>query len=92
MSFFITEAETEKWLERETRVLTMPDGSKRSFTDMRLMWRSLDYVTQTSTITEEFLIEVALDWGERENLDFEITFPNMLVYAHKELRLQRGID
>jgi hypothetical protein len=87
-----TEEETEHWFEEQTRKLTMPDGSTILFTETKLAWRSLDYVTETSNITEGFLIELAVDWGKEENLDFKITFPNMCVYAHRELRWQRGID
>lgn len=92
MSFFITEKETEHWLELETRNLHFPAGKTKPFTETRLTWRSLDYIIQTSDITQQELIQWAIDWGHRENLDFKITFPNMLVYAHRELRHSRGID
>lgn len=92
MSFFITEKRTEEWLELERRDFILPDGSKRALTETRLTWRSLDYITETSSITEAFLIEEALAWGERQNLDFSVTFPNVLVFVHRELRYQRGID
>ncbi len=105
MSFFIKEAETEKWLESESRMLTMQDGSKVTFTDTRLMWRSVDFVTdktlhwmphywdeEIKPVTLEQLIEKALEWSKRDNLDFSVTFPNMAVYIHRQMRWVMGID
>lgn len=105
MAFFITEAETERWLEQETRMLPMPDGSKRHFTDTKLTWRSVDFVTDkklkwlvahwgdcVNPITLEELIKKAIIWGKKDNLSFEITFPNMAVHLHREIRKATGID
>ena len=41
---FITEKETEKRLERQTRKLPMPGGGEREFTCLTLTWKAFDFL------------------------------------------------
>lgn len=93
MSFFITEKQTEQWLERETRLITMPDGSMRPITGFRLMWSGFDFILEHSlTIDEARLVELALMSARETNRTLEQQFPNVVAYVHQALRKRLGID
>jgi hypothetical protein len=93
MAFFITEKKTEEWMERETRSITMPDGSTRPITDFKLMWHGFDFVLEhSSTIDEARLVELSLMSAQETGRSFEQQFPNVVAFAHRALRKHLGVD
>ena len=92
MAFFISEKETEEYLERETRDIPMPDGSTRPFTTTRLAWRSLDYILEWGWFTQERVVELAIINAEEVGLSFEDSFNDTLAYIHAEMRKTQGVD
>lgn len=98
MERFITEKETEAWLEQETRDITMPDGSTRPITHFKLMWNGFDFLTATPYYqpkpyyTEARLVEWAVMDAEGTGRSFEETFPGVVTYVYKALRKHLGID
>jgi hypothetical protein len=92
MSFFITEKETEKWLEPESRDIAMPDGSKRSIEMFKLAWRSFDFLTVCQCYTAKELIELSIKNADEMGYSFEDSFPNVLAYLHRDARKKMGID
>lgn len=92
MGFFITEKETEAWLEEETRTLTLPDGTVKPFTGFKLLWRSFDYILETSTFTEKRLIELAQLSSRETGRSFGQSFHDLLAYTHRLLRKRQGVD
>ena len=68
MAFFITEKETEEFLELETRNIPMPDGTMRPFTDLRLTWRSYDFLIVCGKYTAKELVDLAIRNGEEMGL------------------------
>ncbi|MEE9398550.1 MAG: hypothetical protein V3V31_16245 [Methylococcales bacterium] len=92
MGFFITNKETEDYLETETRDITMPDGSVRSFTGFKLMWYSFDYLTIAGNYTKNELVALAIRNAEKMGYSFEDSFPNVLAYIHQHVRKAQGIE
>lgn len=90
MSKFYTEKETEDYLENETRVLTLPDGSKESVTTMHLTWVQFDSMQDTNAFTNEELIQWTYDWYQREQrYDFTTYFWNLVAFAFSEVKKKR---
>lgn len=90
---FITEKDTEAYLEQETREVRMPDGSLRPVRLFKLVWRSFDYILATSRhIQEEDLTGWGLLSAQETGRSFDLQFPNVLAYTHRALRKQQGID
>lgn len=92
MGFFITEKQTEDYLEQETRAILMPDGTRRPFTGFKLMWRSFDYLTLAGNYTGKELTALALQNAQEMGYSFEQSFPSVLAYLHQHVRKAQGID
>lgn len=92
MPFFITEKETESWLEQESRDLAMPDGSKRSVQMFKINWRSYDFLTVCRCYTPKELIDLSIKNADEMGYSFEDSFPNVLSYLHRHARKAMGID
>lgn len=84
--FFIKEQEIEALLAFETRILTMPDGTKRPYTGMRLHWNSYDYVTiKVGLFTGRELVEIAVRDAQEMNRSFETSFRNTIAFMHQQI-------
>jgi len=86
MNKFLTEKETEKRLESETRMLTLPDGKTVPVRGFKLTWNSFDLLQQANMFTAEQLIELAYSWSEREGIAFDTTLHNICAYAHEQAK------
>lgn len=86
MEHFFTEKETEALLELETRDITMPDGSTRSFSAFRLMWNNFDYLTLSAGYTEKNLLELSVKNAEEMDISVEESFPNVVAYVNLAYR------
>lgn len=92
MGFFITEKETERLLEMETRLLSFPDG-KRQHTDFRITWEALDFIIQASNnFTEELLVDLSIKNSQAMGYSFQESFRVLLSYVQQALRKRLGID
>jgi hypothetical protein len=84
--FFMTEKETEEWLELETRSVRMPDGATRPLTLFRLAWNSFDHVIESGLFTDTELAGLAVEASNETGQPFDRTFPNMVAYVAREVR------
>jgi len=91
MSFFISEKETENYLEVETRDLPMPDGTIKPFTGFKLMWRAVDYLIITAGYSRAELADLAIKNAKEMGYSFEDSFPNVVAYVHREIKKKQGI-
>jgi hypothetical protein len=89
---FFTEKETEYWLETETRLLPMPDGSQKPVTSFRLVWGAFDFLVKVGRKTPARLVELSLLNAQEMNLSFEESFPAVIAYLDHGLRKQYGIN
>ncbi len=89
---FLTEKQTEAWLEMETRDLPMPDGTLRPFTDTKLHWNAYDFIVSQEMFTGARLVELSLIDSKETGFPFEMSFPNTVSYAYFRLRKRLGID
>lgn len=78
MSFFITEKEVEGLLGLESRDLAMPDGTSRSFSGFKLMWKALEFLVVCGRWSKRELVELAL----RRQDDPAYSLDNLLPLAH----------
>ena len=90
MSKFFTEKETEEFLLDETRILTLPDGSKESVTTFRLTWEAFDLMESTHAFTNQEIIEWTYDWYMRDRkYDFTTYFYNFVAFAFSDVKKKR---
>ena len=92
MAFFITEKETERWLEQEIRDMRMPDGSYRPAREFRITWSAKDFLDQFSDITDEDISETAVIYAEQTNKPYERAYFEVLAEYERELRKVLEID
>jgi hypothetical protein len=88
--FFITEKETEEWLNLETRDLPMPDGATRPLTDFKLTWNSFDFIVRFGMFTPLELVKLAYLSTSETGFPFEETFPNVVAFIERTVRSSRG--
>ena len=86
MNDFLTEQQTERFLEKQTRMLTMPDGKMVAVSGFMVMWNAFELLQEANMFTEERLIELAYSWSERENIPFEETLKNLIGFIHSEVK------
>jgi hypothetical protein len=91
-AFFITEKQTEEWLQLETRTIQMPDGTRKPITYFRLIWRSLDYLILCGNWSTQELVDLAFKNAAEVGGSFEQNFAAVLTYVHHQLRQKQGID
>lgn len=89
---FFTEKETEYWLETETRLLPMPNGSEKPVTSFRLVWGALDFLVEVGSYTPARLVELSLINAQEMKISFEESFPAVIAYLDHILRKQYGIN
>lgn len=90
MSKFYTEKETEKYLERETRLLTLPDGKNESVSVFRLVWIAFDSMHATDAFSKEEIIKWTYDWYvEEKKYSFTTYFENLVAFAFNEVKAKR---
>lgn len=89
---FLTDKETEAWLEMQTRELIVK-GRRRSVTQTKLVWETLRWIVNEYEVTTvEKLIDLACQESDRLDMPFEMTFPHVLSLYDKGLRKELGID
>ena len=92
MGVFITEKETEEWLESETRKMLMPDGTREAVTNFNLNWDNLDFILDMSDFTEEEITELALQQAVESGKPFKESYFHLLDYIYEKLRTAYGIS
>jgi hypothetical protein len=60
MASFVTDKEIESLLEVVSRDMPMPNGTTRSFTGIKLMWKALDFLIVIGRWSQAELINIAL--------------------------------
>lgn len=85
--FFITEKASEDLLVFETRDITMPDGSTRPFTGMKLMWKSYDFIVhEYRQFKPQEVTALTALMSKEMKLPFDRCFPSLVAYVHQEIR------
>ena len=92
MSRFITEKETESYLEYSSRLLTMPNGSSCSVSAMKLTWDYYDFILSRPSYSESIVMDFARRLSEDENIDFDLAFDNVVGYIGNRLREILGVE
>lgn len=87
-----TDKQIEAWVSPETRLITMPDGSVRSFTMTALSWMAHDELVDTGHYTEEWLVRLAWEDAQRTKRPFELLFPSIVSFVHRERVARLGGD
>ncbi len=80
MSFFITDKEVEDLLQIDSRELTMPDGTARTFTGIKLMWKAFDFLVVCGKWSRRELVDIAMRMQESG----ELAAPELLPKAQGE--------
>lgn len=83
---FITEKQTEAWLQSETRSLTMPNGTRRDVTAFNLHWLSFDFLTECTCYSEKTLVELALLSQSETGRPFDQSFRNVVAYVTQRVK------
>ena len=86
MTKFMTEIDTEAYLESEMRMLAMPDGETVPVRGIKLMWSIFDLLQQSNMFTQERLIEIAYSMAECEQVSFEKALESVCGYAHEQVK------
>lgn len=87
MGIFYTEKEAEQYLETETRMIVMPDGSKQSISKTKLMWVHYDFIVHKEKLyTPERIVELTLIDCQEKQADFVETFEGLVFYISNRLR------
>jgi hypothetical protein len=86
----LTDEEVEALLAPHTRGITMPDGHRRPVTMMLVYWNAYDYLMRTTSCTDEWLAEIALEEEADTGCPFHICFPETVAHARKEIGICRG--
>ncbi len=72
---FITEKETEKRLERQTRKLPMPGGGDREFTCLTLTWKAFDFLVVCGAWDRVELTGLAAERSQNPDADISGRYP-----------------
>lgn len=88
MGDFYTEKQIEEYLQNESRVLILPDGTKRSVTVNRLTWELLESLIGLELFkNEEELIQRVFDWYKEDGrYDFTEYFWNYIAYCYSMVK------
>lgn len=92
MGFFITERQTEEYLETETRDVPLADGSARPVTAFKLLWRSWDYLILCGGYGRRELAALAQINACEVGCSFEDSLRDTLAHLHRDLRRKQGMD
>ncbi len=84
MSKFITEKQTETYLQSEVRHLKMPDGQTKPVQAINQMWTIFDLLIEANMFSAKRLIEIAHDVAESENVTFDKALEGVCAYAHSQ--------
>jgi hypothetical protein len=91
MTFF-TERQTEEFLTPETRTLTLPDGTSRPLTVMKIFWHSYDFLLTWELYTPEQLMRFTLGNAAAKGYSFEESFQATMSYCHNNACKRMGFD
>ena len=72
---FITEKETEKRLERQTRKLPMPGGGEREFNCLTLTWKAFDFLVVCGAWDRVELTGLAAERSQNPATDISGRYP-----------------
>ncbi len=92
MAFFITEKETEDWLEQEVREMLMPDGTRRPAREFKLTWSAKDFLDEFTDITEAEISEIAQIYVNETCKPYEEAYFDTIGHLEREIRKRMGID
>lgn len=83
---FWTEKQIEEWLESETRLITLPDGSTRPLTDFRMTWVLYDDLIQIWGYTPEQFVRWAVEETTLHGITLEKAFGSIVAYVDEHVR------
>ncbi|UYV12398.1 MAG: hypothetical protein NCW75_14000 [Phycisphaera sp.] len=88
---FWTEYKIERWIERETREISLPDGSTRSCTAFRLVWEQADSLVLLNGFSYAELAGYADEEARLQNLGFDEAFSGIVAWLDGRRRERWGI-
>lgn len=92
MGFFITEKQTEEWLQEEVRDMLMPDGTRKPVRAFRITWSARDFIEEFTDIPEQEISEIAQMYVEETGKPYEEAYFDTLGDLESKLRKRFGID
>jgi hypothetical protein len=90
MGVFWTERNVENWLEPESRVLLLPDGTTHAVTGRKLMWELHDELLRSTSYSAQQFIQWALEECNLSGLSLDRTFEGVIAFVDRETRWKRS--